>query len=241
MPWSETYGIYVSLRQVTRDDVLKAIKPDNGPDIRFRIVAIRSLFRALRQERLVFADPSRGVSLPRREMPPRPLPSDRLAGIVEKVEGAAARLIVVLIAVHALGNEATVRLLMEDLSLARGRLVVRRGYGRRRVIYLEELTRNLLDRWLKYRAQRWPSSTNRYLLVTQQTADGDEFMSPMHIRAILTPLGISPMRLRQDRILDEAKHTEDPVHLMKVFGISDSTAMKYIYAAHPDRQSVIPR
>ncbi|TMR09277.1 hypothetical protein ETD86_44255 [Nonomuraea turkmeniaca] len=66
-------------------------------------------------------------------------------------------------------------------------------------------------------------------------------MSPLLVHAMLTPLGISPTRLRQDRILDEAKHTEDPIHLMKVFGISDSTAMKYIYAAHPDRQSVIPR
>ncbi|HXA62218.1 MAG TPA: hypothetical protein VNW94_23965 [Streptosporangiaceae bacterium] len=55
------------------------------------------------------------------------------------------------------------------------------------------------------------------------------------------PLGIGPSALRQDRILDEAKHTADPVHLMRVFGISATTAMDYIYAAHPERRSTPPR
>jgi hypothetical protein len=58
---------------------------------------------------------------------------------------------------------------------------------------------------------------------------------------MISSLGISPNRMRQDRILDEAKYSADPIHLMKVFGISDSTAMKYIHAAHPERQAVIPR
>jgi hypothetical protein len=42
--------------------------------------------------------------------------------------------------------------------------------------------------------------------------------------------------LRRDRILDEARRTADPVHLMRVFGITDGTAMNYIYAAHPDKR-----
>lgn len=50
-----------------------------------------------------------------------------------------------------------------------------------------------------------------------------------------------PDRLRQDRILDEAHHTADPVHLVRVFGITESTAIYYVHAAHPGRQSVIPR
>jgi hypothetical protein len=39
--------------------------------------------------------------------------------------------------------------------------------------------------------------------------------------------------LRTDRILDEAKHTRDPLHLMRLFGISALTAHKYLRAAHP--------
>jgi hypothetical protein len=54
------------------------------------------------------------------------------------------------------------------------------------------------------------------------------------------PLGVRPARLRQNRILDEARHTADPVHLVRVFGISESSAMHYVHAAHPGRQAVIP-
>jgi hypothetical protein len=35
--------------------------------------------------------------------------------------------------------------------------------------------------------------------------------------------------------------TADPIHLMRVFGISTTTAMKYVYAAHPERRSNLPR
>ncbi|MET9444433.1 hypothetical protein [Streptomyces sp. NPDC006610] len=48
-------------------------------------------------------------------------------------------------------------------------------------------------------------------------------------------LGIQPGQLRIDRLLDEAHETADPVHLMRVFGTSDTTAMKYVEAAHPHR------
>jgi hypothetical protein len=51
---------------------------------------------------------------------------------------------------------------------------------------------------------------------------------------------VSASQLRQDRILDEARHTADPVRLMRVFGICDTTAMKYLYTAHPERQSLPP-
>jgi hypothetical protein len=59
--------------------------------------------------------------------------------------------------------------------------------------------------------------------------------------AVDSPLGVGPSVLRQDRILDEARHTADPVHLMRVFGISVHTAMDYVYAAHPERRSAAGR
>ena len=40
---------------------------------------------------------------------------------------------------------------------------------------------------------------------------------------------------RVDRILNEAQHTDDPLHLVRLFGLSPRTAMKYIHAAHPHR------
>jgi hypothetical protein len=82
---------------------------------------------------------------------------------------------------------------------------------------------------------------NPYLLVSQQTAADDRLpsVSTMVINDIFRPLGLSPSKLRQDRILDEARHTADPIHLMRVFGIAAETAMKYIYAAHPERRSTL--
>ena len=55
---------YASLREMTRQDILDAIDARHGPVIQHRIVALRSLFRALRQERVVFREPTRGISLP---------------------------------------------------------------------------------------------------------------------------------------------------------------------------------
>jgi hypothetical protein len=49
---------------VTREDILDAAAAREGPVIQHRVVALRSQFRALRQEKLIFRDPTRGISLP---------------------------------------------------------------------------------------------------------------------------------------------------------------------------------
>jgi hypothetical protein len=61
------------------------------------------------------------------------------------------------------------------------------------------------------------------------------------IGAIFEPLGVRPDRLRQDRIFDAARHTADPVRLVRVFGITENTAMNDVDGAHPGRQPVILR
>jgi hypothetical protein len=112
---------------------------------------------------------------------------------------------------------------------------------KQRVIYLDDVTLEVLSRWLRYRHERWPASPNPYLFVSQQTAVGTAPVSSTWFWILFEPLGVHPESLRQDRILDEARHTADPVHLFRVFGISDTTALKYVHAAHPGRQSVIQR
>ncbi|MGY4386719.1 hypothetical protein ACVWXB_000018 [Streptomyces sp. TE12347] len=47
--------------------------------------------------------------------------------------------------------------------------------------------------------------------------------------------GILPRQMWADRVLDEARETTDPVHLVRVFGIHPHTAVKYVAAAHPDK------
>ncbi len=78
-------------------------------------------------------------------------------------------------------------------------------------------------------------------MVNQQTAADTGPVGATMIQAMFEPLGVRPARLRQDRILDEARHAADPVHLVRVFGITESTAIDYVHAAHPGQQSVIPR
>jgi hypothetical protein len=158
------------------------------------------------------------------------------------INGPLAKLVVALIAIHALGKREVTELLLVDLDLARGKLVVRRSGGRH-VVHLDSVTHQFAVSWLRERHRRWPATTNPHLLVSGQTADmaGEPSVSSMVIGAVFRPLGVGPSVLRQDRILDEARHTADPVHLMRIFGISITTAMDYVYAAHPERRSTPPR
>ncbi|WP_393053262.1 hypothetical protein [Streptomyces sp. LN549] len=43
---------------------------------------------------------------------------------------------------------------------------------------------------------------------------------------LILPKGLTLDRLRQDRILDEAFATGDPLKLMRLFGITEGTAMR---------------
>ena len=153
-----------------------------------------------------------------------------------------ARLVVALVAIHALRKTELTQLHLADLDLARGRLTVHRSVGRH-IVYLDQLTHAFATAWLGERRRRWPHTSNPYLLVSQQSAV-DSTPSPVTVPVIdhcFWPLGVSPSQLRQDRILDEARHSADPVRLMRVFGLSDTTAMKYLYTAHPERQSMPTR
>ncbi|GAA1926795.1 hypothetical protein [Streptantibioticus ferralitis] len=53
-------------------------------------------------------------------------------------------------------------------------------------------------------------------------------------------IGINFTRLRQDRFLDKARETADPVRLMRLFGITSHTAIHYVLAAHPECFTIDP-
>lgn len=40
--------------------------------------------------------------------------------------------------------------------------------------------------------------------------------------------------------LDEARETADPVRLMRLFGITSYTAIRYVRTAHPERFTIDP-
>jgi integrase len=225
-----------SLRQITHDHVADAMGARQGNPARAIHGALRSLFRVLKQGRMIFRDPSRGLTHGGAEILPQVVPSDLLAGLLDHTDGALQRLIIALVAVHALPGHEIARLLTSDLDLAAGRQIVRRG-RLRHTLYLEETTHRLVSEWLAERHRRWPACTNPHLLISSHTAVDPEHptISVEVLRRTFRPLGVTMSQLRQDRILHEAHETADPLRLMRLFGISDGTAMRYVGTAHPEK------
>jgi site-specific recombinase XerC len=98
---------FTSLREIAKDDVRDALAQRPGPTGRDLLSALRSLFHALKQERLVFRDPTRGVSLSTVARLPVPIPTDRLRGLIDRAGTPMTKFLVALVAVHGLGRRET--------------------------------------------------------------------------------------------------------------------------------------
>ncbi|MFD3622334.1 hypothetical protein ACFWWT_45725 [Streptomyces sp. NPDC058676] len=230
-----------TLREVTLDHLHDALENLTGTARRQLATSLRSLFRALKRERLIFRDLARHLAVGDLTGIPRPVPSDLLPGLLDHAATPLARLTIALAAVHAVPASEIRTACTADLNLARGTLELRRGLLRH-TLYLEELTHQLAADWLTYRHQRWPASVNPHLLVSQKTAlDPDHPAVHRSTMQLILPKGLTLDRLRQDRILDEAFATGDPLKLMRLFGITEGTAMRYITAARPERTAKLPR
>src|SRR5262249_40249308 len=123
-------GRVTSLREITPADVQDAV--DDRPPVTAHnlLPALRSLFRALKQERLIFRDPTPGMTKAATRTPPAPIPTDQLRGIIDRAGGPMAQLVVALVAIHALGKKETDHVLLADLDLPSGRLHVARAGSR---------------------------------------------------------------------------------------------------------------
>lgn len=96
--------------------------------------------------------------------------------------------------------------------------------------------------WRQYGCERLccrPRTTNPHLLVSRVSAadEAGPNISTEVTKTVFEWVGISASRLRQDRIYDEARRTADPVHLIPMFGLATSAAMKYVMAARPSKQA----
>lgn len=79
-----------SLREITRDDVYAVLKQRPGQPGLDLASALRSLFQALKQERLIFRDPTRGITMTAIVRLPVPIPIDRLRGLIDRANGTMA-------------------------------------------------------------------------------------------------------------------------------------------------------
>ena len=230
----------LDLREITTAHVTSALSDRQGHQARGVHHVLLSVFRALKQERTVFTNPLAGLSLTTPVRLPEPLPSDRLRGLLDRVDSAMGRLAVGLVAVHAIKVTDIAQLRMNAPDLAHATLTVDLR-GQLHTVYLDPLTHRLLDEWLQERHDQWPASPNPHLLVTTHSAHHPALppVSYCALRRAFDHTGITPRQMWSDRVLDEARQTADPVHLVHLFGIHPGTAVRYVHTAHPDK--ALPR
>ncbi|ONK15570.1 hypothetical protein [Streptomyces sp. MP131-18] len=121
----------------------------------------------------------------------QPLLPEQVERSVAAAMTPAARLVLVLAAIHAARVAQIAAFMLDDVVLGNRRLTVA---GRARP--LDDLTLKLLIDWLDHRRRRWPSTANLHLLINNQTANttgraGNHWISaPMRGR---TPLWSGPV------------------------------------------------
>ena len=211
------------LREVTRDDVLTYLADLYGHERCSAISALRSLFTWAKKTGVIFRNPATRIRLGKREhLVWQPLTAAHLAEAVAVATTPAARLCVVIAAVHAARPGAIRALRLDDVDLASRRL---RLGGTDRA--MGELTGKVLREWLEYRQRRWPHTANPHLLVSKESALHHGPVSTAYLTG-LRGLPATLDRLRIDCQLAEAIATGfDPLHLAEVFGISEHTAIRY--------------
>jgi hypothetical protein len=215
---------YVHLREVTTADVITATGPLSGSRRRQTLTALRSLFGHCKKTGRIFRDPASGVHDGQRPLiliqPLQPAEIDQATAAAVT---PAARLAVALAAVHAARPKTIRELHLGDVDPGNRRLVIT---GRARP--LDDLTRRLLLAWLQHRGRRWPGTANPHLIINQQTAMTTRSVSENWLTETCRGLTATLERLRVDRQLEEAlTRGADPLHLAAVFGIDDTTAIKY--------------
>ncbi|MEU6212770.1 hypothetical protein ABZ891_23050 [Streptomyces sp. NPDC047023] len=226
-------------REITKKHIEDALDPLHGDQARRLHTALRSFFRALRRERLVFRDPARSVSLTSSRSVPSALPSDRIAGLLDRLDDPRDRLMVALVAIYALLPGQLTHLRRTDFDRSKGQLRLRRPERMDHVIYLDAFTLRLVTAWELQRHRRWPDSSNPHFFVTRNTAvdDSGPPISTGTVQLLFQRVGLPASRLRVDRIVDEARHSADPIRLMELFGLSNLSATGYVLSAHPDKKN----
>jgi integrase len=222
LAWSSHYG---HLREVTRDDVLAVLGELHGSRRTNVLLAMRSLFAFCKKRKAIFRNPVQGIRVGQRGGGIiQPLSQDEIDQAAEAATTPAARLVLVLAAMHATRPKSIRGLLLDDVDLGNRRMVIG---GRARPV--DDLTRQVVLEWLTHRSARWPSTANPHLLVNQMSANGTGPVSTIYFaKTGLRGKAATLERLRVDRQLQEAlAHGPDPLHLATMFGLDPKTAIRY--------------
>ncbi|MFI5808595.1 hypothetical protein [Streptomyces sp. NPDC051561] len=209
---------HITLRTVTRDLVAAALAASDHPSRTGQ--GLRSMFQLLKQDHVLFADPTYRMHLPyhpARE--PLPLETAAIRALLDLSNPARAA-VTALVAFHGL-HTGQVR----DLKL----IGVSAGWlhidGRN--IPLADPVRERITAYLDYRNTSWPTTANPHLFVNRRSAMELRSVGIRWIKLLLGP-GVSCRSIREDRILAEALASRgDARRLHDMFGLSISASLRY--------------
>ncbi|WP_454812754.1 hypothetical protein [Paenarthrobacter nitroguajacolicus] len=211
-----------SLREITREDIDSAL-PDQGSERALTGTALRSLFRTLKARRLVFINPTTHIKTGRPESR-IPLPINEGPMRAALHSGSPVRTaLATLIGYHALRSVEVRALKLTDLRDGKIHLLHRQ-------IPLAPPVRKSLSAWLDYRTAKWPETMNPHLFISKQSAVRTTQVSNVWL---IDNLGLSPQAIREDRILYEARTTNDIRRLCDLFGLSVKGAERYFRDTRP--------
>ena len=214
---------HTSLREITREDVLDILPPAGTPRATTG-AALRSIFRTLRERKVVFVNPIARIrtgSFERRQ--PEPVDVDTLRAVLQSPNPACAAL-GALVIFHGLRPIELRQLQLIDVR-------DHRLHVADRTIPLAADVTAGVSRWLDYRSARWPNSINPHLFIHRRTAGN---LEPVGHLWVTRTLGIAPSALRADRILDEAIATGGDVRrLSDLFGMTVKSAERYRPVSDP--------
>lgn len=225
LDWSARHD---HLREITRDDVVSAVRPLHGSRRQITLVALRSLFSWAKRGGVVFANPTSRLRVGQVERGVlQPLTSEEIARTVRAATTLQARVFVILAAVHAARPGAIRALRLTDVDLGNWRITIA---GRTQP--LSELSHRTLLTWLEHRRHSWPNTANPHLMINAMTAIGTGQVSHVWANQTLQGLPASLERLRIDRQLEEALASgANPLHLAEVFDLDAKTAVRYATSA----------
>ena len=210
-----------SLREVSSEDVRQALPP-TGSRRTMMLGAMRSIFGILKARKLVFINPTSRLHAKKPNDPPLPtIDLDQLRAALDSDNPACAAL-AALLAYHALRAHELCSLRLTDIR--DGRL-----YLARQVIPLAEPVRERIAAYLDYRATRWPRTTNQHLFLSYKSAVHG---GPVNHKFLSLQLGMAPLNIRQDRILEEAIASNgDLRRIIDLFGLSPGGGVRYTHSA----------
>jgi integrase len=216
------------LREVTRDDVLAALKSLHGEQRRTTLVALRSLFAHAKKTKAIFRNPTSRIKVGQQESGVlQPLRPEHLKQTTQAAVTPATRVLVALAGVHAARVGTVLAMRLDDVDFGNRRLIIA---GRSRP--LDDLTYQVLLDWLRYRRERWPNTANPHLVINKHTALETKAANGKWASYLLNKQTAPLERLRIDRQLEEAlAHGPDPLHLAVVFGLDAKTAIRYASSA----------